>query len=65
MEPSQVFSTVQFHLTQKQEDDLIDLWETNEFLYNRTMEGYSSRQRREKCFDSIGRALGVPGRFIF
>ena len=65
MEPSQIFSSMQYHMTQQEEDGLIDLWESNEFLYNKTMEGYQNRQRREKCFDSISRALDIPGRLTY
>ena len=62
--PSKVSPAAVYVWTDEKEDDLIDLYEENEVLYNLQHPRYYDSQFKEKVLQDIAKVLQVPGKYV-
>lgn len=51
--------------SEKQEDDLIDLYEEHEYLYNHMLSDFKNKEKKARAIAKFDKDLGVPGRFHY
>lgn len=51
--------------TADQENELIDLYEEHEHMYNKDLVGYRNRDRKEATYEKFSKKLNLPGEFLF
>lgn len=49
--------------TNEMEDELISLYEGEEFLYNLEKRDYANQDKRRRTYEHFGRILGVTSKF--
>lgn len=61
--PELIATVPNFEWTEEREEDLIQLWEDNPFLYNTELKDYLNLYKKRETIEKFASILGATGKF--